>query len=163
MCISKTVVVTVADLLEVSKKHHIALFVLFQVADSEISCLHVMRAIIGAGFHLDRVLSNGLLPLDMASTVKDVDSVLVTMLSSVVDATRFSKDRNGFLFSLLNKHPMTISAFITQNQHVSVSTKRDGKSAFDVFSGKYLYNIFFAVVFYLHSVIYHYSIFVCIS
>lgn len=120
-----------------------------------------MRAIIGAGFHLDRVLSNGLLPLDMASTVKDVDSVLVTMLSSLVDATSSSKDRGGFLFSLLNKHPMTISAFITQNQHVSVSRNRDGKSAFEVYSGKYLYNICFEVVFF-HSVIYYYSMFIFI-
>lgn len=95
-----------------------------------------MCVIIGAGFHLDRVLSNGLLPLDMASTVNDADSVLVMMLSSLVNAPSFSKERDGFLHNLLDKHPITILAFITRNQYVHVSRNKDGKSAFEVYSGK---------------------------
>lgn len=112
-----------------------------------------MCAIIGAGFHLDRVLSNGLLPLDMASTVKDVDSVLVVMLSSLADVTSLSKERGGFLHSLLDKQPKTISAFLIHNQYLSIPMNKDGKSAFEVYSGKYLYNICTEVVFYLQSVI----------
>ncbi|XP_065921776.1 uncharacterized protein [Magallana gigas] len=107
---------------------------------TEISCQHVMCAIIGAGFHLDRVLSNGLLPLDMASHVNDADSVLVVMLSSLVDAPSFSKEKDGFLHSLLDKHPITILAFLTKNQHVHVSRNKDGKSAFEVYSE----NVFYA-------------------
>lgn len=106
-----------------------------------------MCAIIGAGFHLDRVLSNGLLPLDMASTVKDADSVLVTMLSSLVDAPSFSKEKDGFLHSLLDKHPITILAFLTKNQHVHVSRNKDGKSAFEVYSGKtFLQNLHYSYI-----------------
>lgn len=117
------------------------------------SSLNVMRAIIEAGFHLDRVLSNGLLPLDMVSTVNDADCVLELMLSSLANVTSFSKERDGFLHSLLDKHPKTISAFLTHNQHVSIPRNKDGKSAFEVYSGKYLYNICIEVAFYLQSVI----------
>lgn len=123
-----------------------------------------MCAIIGAGFHLDRVLSNGLLPLDMASTVKDVDSVLVVMLSSLVDAPSFSKEKDGFLHSLLDKHPITILAFLTKNQHVHVSRNKDGKSAFEVYSGKNVYKICIKVLFNLISGVEDnfYSMFLCI-
>lgn len=95
-----------------------------------------MCAIVAAGFHLDRVLSNGLFPVDMAATIKDADVVLMLMLSSLVDAPCFSKERDGFLHTLLDKHPLTIISFITQNQHIAVSRNKDGKSAFEVYSGK---------------------------
>lgn len=119
-----------------SENLKLVLFVLFKDTATEMSCINAMCAIVAAGFHLDRVLSNGLLPLDMASTVKDADVVLMLMLSSIVDAPSFSKERDGFLHSLLDKHPLTIISFITQIQHVTVSRNKDGKSAFEVYSGK---------------------------
>lgn len=85
------------------------------MVDLEIFCLYVMCVIIGVGFYLDRVLLNGFFFLDMVFIVNDVDFVLVVMFLFLVDVLSFFKEKDGFLYSFLDKYLIIILVFLIKN------------------------------------------------
>lgn len=95
-----------------------------------------MFKIINAGFCLDKVLPNGLFPLEMICRYQRTDTLILKILQRVEKTYICSKKGQEVLYSLLERHPSLINVFIEISAPVVSMENRD-RLAFDEFTGKW--------------------------
>lgn len=95
-----------------------------------------MFKIIDAGFCLDKILSNGLFPLEMTCRYKRTDPLILRIMQRVENTYICTKKGQEVLYSLLERHPLLINAFIKISAPVVLTENRD-RLAFDEFTGKW--------------------------